>query len=651
MGDKVNDILKQIDEATARRSFEEKAKSQNPAPDAKSLEKHRRQIREKANVGRSKPQPSRPPYAVMHEWGRKPVNPPARLVKEEIQHYASVDEIEAVVDGMDDLRDLNIVLNRAGEGELRRLARTHWAGSVERTLDLLRIQYTPPTPDRTAGYSMMNNESVREGIRVKNSDAGIEQAKAEAGRTGVPFYVNSTTDGIRVEREPVSRGWAGAKTLYRVDPDGSVIKLNEAINEATATLTSDGRRARNLINKLAKASGWSALTKGVRDAMGRDAFVWAKYVTDFDPQYFNREWWDEELAGHRKNVLMQKYSVRDYDSYVRAKLAEVDDIKDDIRAEADEIADAVENKIGIRPRVKENQEGDETQFLITLPLGGIVIWESVQQSLHKISADGALVTVEMPSKAAFNQEVIELARRIDNSFKMPTGVRGGVEFVFSSVRQAKQFAAEMENRGYDAKIDAWFQQAGKTKWVPVREAGKSVYATVVLDKDSDFIAEKRKIDSALLHGDRVVIEVRHPSMARLIEDYRRNPGVTIKEADTLGDFVKSVAKSMNRYNERRYELLDVPATGSGDSVMFGIPGSSVEIFFRPTETDVNKPGKVRSGIKLVGVFVKGSDVVNDTLEDLRGMTYRLGPDGENGAAFNIMQQLLLATTKKRYGIN
>jgi hypothetical protein len=79
-------------------------------------------------------------------------------------------------------------------------------------------------------------ESLKEQI-VKSEKEAIEQAKANAARFGRLYYINSTSDGLRVEREPVDGigSGFGNKTLYKVTPEGDVKKY-----KSEESLRSDG---------------------------------------------------------------------------------------------------------------------------------------------------------------------------------------------------------------------------------------------------------------------------------------------------------------------------------------------------------------------------------------------------------------------------
>lgn len=58
--------------------------------------------------------------------------------------------------------------------------------------------------------------------KFKNFNQAVETAKANASRSGTTWYVNSTSYGIRVEKSPITKGWAGNKTLAEVSPDGKI---------------------------------------------------------------------------------------------------------------------------------------------------------------------------------------------------------------------------------------------------------------------------------------------------------------------------------------------------------------------------------------------------------------------------------------------
>jgi len=84
------------------------------------------------------------------------------------------------------------------------------------------------------------------GPRVRNLQEGIAQAKANAARFNATFYVNSTSDGIRVEREPVTQSWAGNKTLAAVSPDGKV-KSASVKQAAIVPMASDWQKIENTL--------------------------------------------------------------------------------------------------------------------------------------------------------------------------------------------------------------------------------------------------------------------------------------------------------------------------------------------------------------------------------------------------------------------
>ena len=63
------------------------------------------------------------------------------------------------------------------------------------------------------------------GARVKDLDQAIENAKGNAETTGRSWFVNLTTNGIRVEKRPLKSGFSGARTLYEVSPKGNVKKI------------------------------------------------------------------------------------------------------------------------------------------------------------------------------------------------------------------------------------------------------------------------------------------------------------------------------------------------------------------------------------------------------------------------------------------
>lgn len=60
----------------------------------------------------------------------------------------------------------------------------------------------------------------------------VSQAKANAKQSGQNRYVNSTSAGIRVEKAPIKKAWAGNKTLYVVKPSGDV-DAYESVDEAS----------------------------------------------------------------------------------------------------------------------------------------------------------------------------------------------------------------------------------------------------------------------------------------------------------------------------------------------------------------------------------------------------------------------------------
>jgi hypothetical protein len=62
--------------------------------------------------------------------------------------------------------------------------------------------------------------------KFKSEEEAIEQAKANAAHFGVDYYVNSTSDGIRVEKSPVGIYGVqyGNKTLHKVTKEGKVTK-------------------------------------------------------------------------------------------------------------------------------------------------------------------------------------------------------------------------------------------------------------------------------------------------------------------------------------------------------------------------------------------------------------------------------------------
>jgi hypothetical protein len=67
------------------------------------------------------------------------------------------------------------------------------------------------------------------GSKFKTLNSAIETAKANASRSGTTWYVNSTSDGIRVEKSPIKAGWAGNKTLAEVSPSGKVRKAGKKL--------------------------------------------------------------------------------------------------------------------------------------------------------------------------------------------------------------------------------------------------------------------------------------------------------------------------------------------------------------------------------------------------------------------------------------
>lgn len=58
-------------------------------------------------------------------------------------------------------------------------------------------------------------------MRVSNIKQAIAQARANADLFKATYYVNSASDGIRVERTPVTRRWAGNRTITIVEPLGA----------------------------------------------------------------------------------------------------------------------------------------------------------------------------------------------------------------------------------------------------------------------------------------------------------------------------------------------------------------------------------------------------------------------------------------------
>ena len=56
-------------------------------------------------------------------------------------------------------------------------------------------------------------------------EEAIEQAKANAKTFNVPYYVNDTSAGLRVEKEPIKDTSMGFRTLCKVTPKGEVEDL------------------------------------------------------------------------------------------------------------------------------------------------------------------------------------------------------------------------------------------------------------------------------------------------------------------------------------------------------------------------------------------------------------------------------------------
>jgi hypothetical protein len=58
-----------------------------------------------------------------------------------------------------------------------------------------------------------------------SKESAIEQAKANAKTFNVPYYVNDTSAGLRVERDPITDNSMGFRTYCKVTPEGEVEDL------------------------------------------------------------------------------------------------------------------------------------------------------------------------------------------------------------------------------------------------------------------------------------------------------------------------------------------------------------------------------------------------------------------------------------------
>ena len=63
----------------------------------------------------------------------------------------------------------------------------------------------------------------KEGFQSKED--AIEQAKVNAKYFNAPYYVNDTTNGLKVERDPVKDTGIGTKTICKVTPEGEVEEI------------------------------------------------------------------------------------------------------------------------------------------------------------------------------------------------------------------------------------------------------------------------------------------------------------------------------------------------------------------------------------------------------------------------------------------
>ena len=63
-----------------------------------------------------------------------------------------------------------------------------------------------------------------QGQLFNSKESAIEQAKANAKTFNVPYYVNDTTAGLRVEREPIKTVGTGTHILFVVSPEGEELE-------------------------------------------------------------------------------------------------------------------------------------------------------------------------------------------------------------------------------------------------------------------------------------------------------------------------------------------------------------------------------------------------------------------------------------------
>jgi hypothetical protein len=64
-----------------------------------------------------------------------------------------------------------------------------------------------------------------QGQLFNSKESAIEQAKVNAKTLNVPYYVNDTSAGLRVERDPITDTSMGFKTCCKVIPEGEVEEL------------------------------------------------------------------------------------------------------------------------------------------------------------------------------------------------------------------------------------------------------------------------------------------------------------------------------------------------------------------------------------------------------------------------------------------